>query len=429
MEYRPAYGTAPAALPAAPVAPPALVPPQRAAWLAFGPAALVTVGYMDPGNWATDLAGGSGHGYLLLSVVLLSSLMAMPLQVLSARLGIASGRDLATCCREQYARPVSLALWALAELGIVACDLAELIGVAVALHLLLGLPLVGGVLLASADAILILYLQDKGLCRLEAVVIGLIAVVAAALGIVIAMAPPEGAALAAGLVPDRRIFTNPELLYIAIGIVGATVMPHNIYLQSWLVRQAGVTDKAAAIRASSAWTVAAMSVAFFVNAAILVVAATVFHQAGRTDVTDIRDAYQLLSPLVGAAGASTLFALALLAAGLNATFTATLAGQVVMEGFLRIRIPAWQRRLLTRLLALIPALFAVGHGGESSIGQLLVLSQVVLSVQLPFALLPLLHFAGSRRVMGAHVAPRWLVVLGWTLCSLLLFLLLKLLLS
>jgi manganese transport protein len=262
MEY-PATPTLSARLP---VAPPAL--PARA-WLAFGPAALVTVGYMDPGNWATDLAVGSAHGYLLLSVVLLSSLMAMPLRILSARPGIASGRDLASCCREYYPKPVSLTLWVRAELGIVACDLAELIGVAVALHLLFGLPLVAGVLLASADAILILYLQDKGLCRLEAVVIGLIAVVAACLGIVLAMAPPEGAALARGLVPDPRIVTNPELLYLAIGIVGATVMPHNIYLQSWLVKGAGGAGKQAAIRTSSACTIAAMSVAFSINAAIL----------------------------------------------------------------------------------------------------------------------------------------------------------------
>jgi manganese transport protein len=421
MEY-----SAASSLPAA--AAPTRAPGSRA-WLAFGPAALVTVGYMDPGNWATDLAAGSGHGYLLLSVILLASLMAMPLQILSARLGIGSGKDLATCCREQYSRPLSLALWLFAELGIVACDLAELIGVAVALHLLFGLPLVAGVLLASADAILILYLQDKGLCRLEAVVIGLIVVVAACLGIVLAMAPPEGAALARGLVPDPRIVSNPELLYLAIGIVGATVMPHNIYLQSWLVKDAGGADKRSAIRSSSACTIAAMSLAFFINAAILVVAASVFHQAGRTDVTDIRDAHTLLSPLVGAAGASTLFALALLATGLNATFTATLAGQVVMEGFLRIRIPAWQRRLFTRLLALIPALFALGQGGEGAIGQLLVLSQVVLSVQLPFALLPLLQFVGSRRVMGAHVAPRWLAVLGWLLFTVLIVLVLKLLVS
>jgi manganese transport protein len=400
--------------------------PARA-WLALGPAALVTVGYMDPGNWATDLAAGSGHGYLLLSVVLLASLMAMPLQILAARLGIGSGRDLATCCREYYPKPVSISLWVLAELGIVACDLAELIGVAVALHLLFGLPLVAGVLLASADAILILYLQDKGLCRLEAVVIGLIAVVAVCLGAVLMMAPPEGGALLRGFVPDRRILANPELLYLAIGIVGATVMPHNIYLQSWLVKDAAGPHKRAAIRASSACTIGAMSLAFFINAAILVVAASVFHQAGRADVTDIRDAHALLSPLVGTAAASTLFALALLAAGLNATFTATLAGQVVMEGFLKIRIPAWQRRLFTRLLALIPALFAVGHGGDGSIGSLLVLSQVVLSIQLPFALLPLLHFAGSKRVMGAYAAPRPLAMLGWLLCSALIVLVLKLL--
>jgi manganese transport protein len=399
------------------------------AWIALGPAALVTVGYMDPGNWATDIAAGSEHGYLLLSVVLLSSLMAMPLQILSARLGIGSGRDLATCCREQYPRPVSLSLWLLAELGIVACDLAELIGVAVALHLLFGLPLIAGVLLASADAILILYLQDRGFCRLEAVVIGLIAVVGACLGLVLLMAPPQAAALARGLVPDARIFHEPALLYLAIGIVGATVMPHNIYLQSWLVKDAGRIDRKAAIRASSVFTVGAMSLAFFINAAILVVAATVFHQAGRTDVTDIRDAYALLSPLVGAAGASTLFALALLAAGVNSTFTATLAGQVVMEGFLRIRIPAWQRRLFTRLLALGPALFAIGHAGDAGIGSLLVLSQVVLSVQLPFALVPLLHFVCSKRVMGVYVAPRALAALGWVLSTVLIVLVLKLLIS
>jgi manganese transport protein len=391
--------------------------PGTRTWLAFGPAALVTVGYMDPGNWATDIAGGAGHGYLLLSVVLLSSLMAMPLQVLAARLGLGSGLDLAACCRAHYPRPAWLALWLFAELGIVACDLAELIGVAVALHLLFGLPLVAGVLIASADAILILYLQDRGFCRLEAVVIGLIAVVAVCLGAVLVMAQPAMAELARGLVPDRRIFTSPELLYLAIGIVGATVMPHNIYLQSWLVRGLGGADKAAAIRASTVCTVSAMTLAFFINAAILVVAAAVFHGSGRSDVADIRDAHALLSPLVGAAGASTLFALALLAAGLNASFTATLAGQVVMEGFLRIRIPAWQRRLFTRLLALIPALFAVGHGGDAGIGGLLVLSQVVLSLQLPFALLPLLHFVSSRRVMGAWVAPRGLAALGWTLCG------------
>ena len=414
MEYRPIYETALAAPGGAPLAAPS---PARRMLLAFGPAALVTVGYMDPGNWATDIAGGAGHGYVLLSVVLLSSLMAMPLQVLAARLGLGSGRDLASCCRERYPRPLSIALWLLAELGIVACDLAELIGVAVALHLLFGLPLVAGVLIASADAILILFLQDRGFCRLEAVVIGLIAVIGVCLGSVLVMAQPAAAELARGLVPDSRIFSNAELLYLAIGIVGATVMPHNIYLQSWLVRGLGGADKAAAIRASTLCTVSAMTLAFFINAAILVVAAAVFHGSGRSDVADIRDAHALLSPLVGAAGASTLFALALLAAGLNATFTATLAGQVVMEGFLRIRIPAWQRRLFTRLLALVPALFAVGHGGDAGIGGLMVLSQVVLSLQLPFALLPLLHFVCSRRVMGAWVAPRGLAALGWALCG------------
>ncbi|MSP97693.1 MAG: divalent metal cation transporter [Betaproteobacteria bacterium] len=404
----------------------AAAPRGSLGWAALGPALLVTVGYMDPGNWATDIAGGAGHGYLLLSVVLMSSLMAMPLQILAARLGAGSGRDLATCCREYYPRQLSLALWLLAELGIIACDLAELIGVALALYLLFGLPLEIGILLGGADAILILYLQDRGLCRLEAVVLGLIAVVAACLAIVICMAPPGPGELLRGLVPDQRIFTQPELLFLAIGIIGATVMPHNIYLQSWLARGQPGADKPAAIRASSNCTVFAMTLAFFINAAILAVAASVFHRAGRADVVDIRDAYELLSPLVGIAGASTLFALALLAAGISSTLTATLAGQVVMEGFLRLRIPGWQRRLFTRLLAMGPALYAVGHGGDSAIGPLLILSQVVLSLQLPFALVPLLHFTGSKRVMGANAAPSWLASLGWVICAVLVALDIKL---
>jgi manganese transport protein len=381
----------------------------------FGPAALVAVGYMDPGNWATDLAGGSAYGYRLLSVVLLASLLAIPVQILAARLGIVSGRDLATCCRDRYPRPVYLSLWLLAEIAVAACDLAELIGVALALNLLFGLPILAGVALGAADAILVLQFQNRGFTQLEAYVLGLMAVVAACLGVEILWAPPDTTALFAGLIPHSSIINDPAILYLAIGIVGATVMPHNLYLQSWLVSRSVPADKKTAIR-TSAWTTSAtLLLAFVVNVAILVVAASAFHSVGRTDVADIRDAYALLTPLVGVVGASSLFAIALLASGINATFTSTLAGQIVMEGFLDLRIRPWLRRLITRLAAVIPTLFVIAYSGDGAIGGLLVLSQVVLSVQLPFALVPLLHFVGSRHVMGHAVAPPWFLITGWTI--------------
>jgi manganese transport protein len=381
----------------------------------FGPAALVAVGYMDPGNWATDLAGGSAYGYLLLSVVMVASLLGIPVQVLAARLGIVSGRDLATCCREFYPRPVYLSLWMLAEVAIAACDLAELIGVALALNLLFGLPILAGVALGAADAILVLQFQTRGFSRLEAYVLGLMALIGACLGVEIMWAPPDAAALFAGFIPRSRILLDPGVLYLAIGIVGATVMPHNLYLQSWLVSRRAPADAKAAIRVATWTTSATLLLAFLVNVAILVVAASVLHSAGRTDVADIRDAYALLTPLVGVAGASSLFAIALLASGANATFTGTLAGQIVMEGFLKLRMKPWRRRLITRLAAVVPTLFVIAYSGDGAISGLLVLSQVVLSVQLPFALAPLLHFVGSRRIMGDLVAPRWLTAMGWTI--------------
>jgi manganese transport protein len=381
----------------------------------FGPAALVAVGYMDPGNWATDLAGGSAYGYLLLSVVLLASLLAIPVQVLAARLGIASGRDLATCCREFYPRPIYLSLWLLAEVAIAGCDLAELIGVALALNLLFDVPILAGVALAAADAVLVLQFQTGRFNRLEAYVLGLMVLIGACLGIEILWAPPNAAALFAGFIPHSRIILDPAVLYLAIGIIGATVMPHNLYLQSWLVSREAPADETAAIR-TAAWTTSAtLLLAFLVNVAILVVAASAFHSAGRSDVADIRDAYALLTPLVGVAGASSLFAIALLASGVNATFTGTLAGQIVMEGFLNLHITPWKRRLITRLAAVVPTLIVIAYSGDGAIGGLLILSQVVLSVQLPFALVPLLHFVGSRRIMGDAVAPRWLSFTGWAI--------------
>jgi len=385
----------------------------------LGPGALVAVGYMDPGNWATDLAGGSAYGYELLSVVLLSSAMAVLLQVLSARLGIVSGRDLATCCRERYPRPAAVSLWLLAEIGIVACDLAELIGVAIALGLLLHMPLMLGLLLAACDAILVLHLQDRGIGRLEATVVGLMALVAACLGIETVLTEPHLAGIAAGLVPGRKIIADSGVLYLAIGIVGATVMPHNLYLHSWLVRRQPPGNERAAIRRETRSTVGVLSFAFLVNAAILIVASAVFHASGRTDIADLGAVHALLTPLIGVAGASSLFAIALLAAGLNATYTGTLAGQVVMEGFVQIRLKPWIRRLVTRLMAVIPALVAVEIAGDAGIDRLLVLSQVVLSLQLPFAVLPLLKFVGSRAVMGIHVAPRTQRIAGWLIAILL----------
>jgi len=397
------------------------VPIGGSSWrrfLAFlGPGYLVSVGYMDPGNWATDIAGGSKFGYALLSVILISNLMAILLQALCVRLGVATGRDLAQACRDYYSRPVSMVLWVLCEIAIVACDLAELLGSALALNLLFGLPMAAGVCLTTLDVLLLLMLQSKGFRYTEAIVITLVATIAVCFGAQVWMSSPDWAGVAGGLVPTTEILTNPSMLYIAMGILGATVMPHNLYLHSSIVQTrawlSSDDDKRQAIKYATIDSSVALSLAFFVNAAILVVAAATFHRVGRYDVADIRDAYLLLSPLLGIAGASTLFALALLASGTASTLTATLAGQIVMEGFLRIRLPAWLRRLVTRLLALIPALFTIVWFGEGSIGQLLVLSQVVLSLQLSFAVIPLVLFTSDRKRMGVFVNPRWLTAVAW----------------
>jgi len=387
-------------------------------FLAFlGPGYLVSVGYMDPGNWATDIAGGSKFGYSLLSVILISNLMAILLQALCVRLGVATGRDLAQACRDYYSRPVSVTLWILCEIAIVACDLAELLGSALALNLLFGLPMAIGVCLTTADVLVLLLLQNKGFRYTEAIVITLVATIAVCFGLQVLLSTPDWLGVAGGLVPTPQVLRNPEMLYIAMGILGATVMPHNLYLHSSIVQtrawRGADADKHEAIKFGTIDSTVALSMAFFVNAAIMVVAAAVFNRAGRFDVADIRDAYLLLSPLLGVAFASSLFALALLASGQASTLTATLAGQIVMEGFIHIRLPAWQRRLITRLLALIPALITIVWFGEGSTGWLLVLSQVVLSLQLSFAVIPLVIFTSDAQRMGPFVNPKWLTALSW----------------
>ena len=390
-----------------------------------GPGYLVAVGYMDPGNWATALAGGSAFGYTLLSVALVSSLMAMLLQALCARIGIATGRDLAQLCRDRFPRPVAWGLWVLAEVAICATDLAELIGTAIALELLFGIPLMAGVLLTAFDALLILYLQNKAL------VFGLIFLIFGCFAVQIALSHPVWGDVLRGYMPSASIVTDQRQLYIAMGILGATVMPHNLYLHTALVQsrafrqdQAG---KQEALRFATIDSTVALCLALLVNSAILITAAAVFHVGGRTDVAEIGDAYKLLAPMVGVAGAATLFGIALLACGLNSTVTATLAGQIVMEGFLRVRLPPVLRRLVTRLLAIIPAVIVTWLYGEQGTADLLVLSQVVLSLQLPFAVIPLLMFATDRSRLGALVAPRWQAVLGWAMAALIVTLNVKLL--
>ncbi len=390
--------------------------------LAFaGPGYMVAVGYMDPGNWATDLAGGARFGYALLSVILLSNLMAILLQALALKLGIATGRDLAQACRDHYSRPVSFVLWVLCEIAIAACDLAEVIGSAIALNLLFGIPLIWGVCLTAFDVLLILLLQNKGFRYLEAFVITLVATIGVCFAVELAMARPEIAAVARGLVPTAQIVTNPMMLYIAIGILGATVMPHNLYLHSSIVQTRKVLpdaqSKREAIRFATLDSTVALLFAFFINAAILILAAATFHNTGHQDVADIGDAYHLLTPLLGATLASTLFAVALLAAGQNSTITGTLAGQIVMEGFLNIRLPAWLRRLITRLIAIVPAVIVTALYGERGAGGLLILSQVILSLQLSFAVVPLVFFTSQRRKMGEFVNSRPLAALAWVVAA------------
>ena len=386
--------------------------------LAFsGPGYLVAVGYMDPGNWATDLAGGSGFGYTLLAVILLSNLMAILLQALCARLGIATQRDLAQACHDHYSPAVSFALWILCELAICACDLAEVIGSAIALNLLFKIPLVAGVCITALDVLAVLYLQNKGFRYIEALVVVLILTIGGCFLLEIIFAKPDLAWVFAGFVPSSEIVTNRDMLYIAIGILGATVMPHNLYLHSSVVQtrkyEQTSAGKAEAIKFATIDSTVALMFALFINAAILIVAAATFHTRGQHGVAEIQDAYKLLSPMLGVPIASALFAFALLASGQNSTLTGTLAGQIVMEGFLNIRLRPWLRRLITRLIAIVPAVLTAALFGTSGTAKLLLLSQVILSMQLSFAVIPLVLFTSNRRKMGEFVSPRWLQALAW----------------
>ena len=386
--------------------------------LAFaGPGYLVAVGYMDPGNWATDIGGGSQFGYALLSVVILSSLMAIFVQALSAKLGVASGRDLAQACRESYSRPVGLALWLLGEIAIAACDLAEVLGSAVALKLLFGIPLLAGVLITGTDVLIVLALQGRGFRWIEALVIALIATIAACFAYELFVAEPLWREAATGLVPPLRLLHDRDMLYLAIGILGATVMPHNLYLHSSIVQTRafglGSPQKREAIRFATLDSTIALGFSLFVNAAILILGAAAFHHRGLTTVADISQAYKLLTPVLGAGLASTLFAAALLCSGQNSTLTGTLAGQVVMEGFLSLQIKPWLRRLITRSAAIIPAALVIGIAGETRAMGLLILSQVILSFQLPFALVPLVQFTGDKRRMGEFTNSWWVAALAW----------------
>ena len=385
----------------------------------LGPGFLISVGYMDPGNWATDIAGGSRFGYTLLFVVMLSNLMAILLQSLSLKLGVATERDLAQLCREEYGRVVSFTLWILAEIAIAACDLAEVIGSAIALLLLFHIPLLVGVLITGCDVLLILLLQRWGFRYVEGLVITLIGSMIAIFGLQMFLSRPDyWPALRGLIVPSPSIVTNPAMLYIAIGILGATVMPHNLYLHSSIVQSRRYkrtpAGKREAIRLANVDSALALTIALFVNAALLVVAAAVFHRGGKFHVAAIEDAYKLLSPMLGAAGASTLFAVALLASGQNSSITGTLAGQVVMEGFIHIRLSPWLRRLITRSLAILPTIVVVALAGERGTEDLLILSQVILSFQLSFAVVPLVMFTGDRAKMGEFANKRWLNWLAWT---------------
>jgi manganese transport protein len=398
--------------------------PSGTAWLPkllkfVGPGLLISIGYMDPGNWATDIEAGSKYGYALLFVVLLSSLAAMVLQCLSMRLGIATGRDLAQLSRTRYSPAVVRGQWVLAEISIIACDLAEVLGAALAFHLLLGCSIVVGVVLTAFDTVLVLGLKGKNFRHLEAIILGLIATIGLGFAIELCLVKPDWAAVAHGMLPSLHSLSQREPVYLAIGILGATVMPHNLYLHSSIVQTRAVrrdeTGKREAIALSRIDTLATLTVALLVNAAILILAGAAFHFHGHGDVTEIEDAYQLLTPLVGTGLAAFMFAIALLASGQSSTFTGTVAGQVVMEGFLNLKIPCWQRRVITRGLALIPALAGVLLLGDHAIGTMLVASQVVLSLQLPFALYPLIRMTGDPSLMGVFVNTRLTRWLAWSL--------------
>ena len=384
----------------------------------LGPGFLISVGYMDPGNWATDIAGGAQFGYTLLSVIMISNLMAILLQSLSLKLGVATERDLAQICRESYGRWVSFGLWIGAEIAIAACDLAEVIGSAIALNLLFHIPLFYGVLITGLDVLLILLLQRWGFRYVEALVMALIGTIIAMFGVQLILSRPEyGTALRNLFIPSTSIITNPTMLYIAIGMLGATVMPHNLYLHSSIVQSRNYKrtpdGKREAIWMANIDSALALTVALFVNAAIVVVAAAVFYRSGHFEVAAIQDAYKLLSPLVGVAGASTIFAIALLASGQNSSITGTLAGQIVMEGFIHLKVSPWLRRMITRSLAIIPTIIVVAITGERGTEKLLLLSQVILSLQLSFAVVPLVMFTGSRKKMGEFVNGPWLQGLAW----------------
>jgi manganese transport protein len=389
----------------------------RKLWAFSGPGLMVAVGYMDPGNWATDLAGGARFGYTLLTVILISNLMAILLQHLALKLGVVSGRDLAQACRDHYSRPVSMALWVLCEIAIAACDLAEVIGSAVALNLLFGIPLVAGVAITALDVLIVLFLQNKGFRYIESIVAGLIFLIGGCFLYELIVSEPSLAAVFGGLLPKTEIVVNPAMLYISIGILGATVMPHNLYLHSSIVQtRAYVRDddgKRMAIKYATIDSTVSLLFAFFINAAILIVSAAAFHGSGHQEVADIGDAYLLLTPVLGATLASTFFAIALLASGQNSTLTGTMAGQIVMEGFLNIRLRPWIRRLLTRALAIVPAIIVASMYGERGVGQLLILSQVILSLQLSFAVVPLVTFTGDRKKMGPFANRTWLAAVAW----------------
>ncbi|HET7623975.1 MAG TPA: Nramp family divalent metal transporter [Verrucomicrobiae bacterium] len=386
--------------------------------LAFsGPGYLVAVGYMDPGNWATDIAGGSAFGYSLLSVILISNLMAILLQSLCARLGIVTGRDLAQACRDHYSKQTVVILWLLCEVAICACDLAEVIGSAIALNMLFKIPLVLGVCITALDVLMILYLQNKGFRYIEALVTTLILLIGGCFFLEIVFSQPSVTAILGGFVPKFEIVKNPGMLYVAIGILGATVMPHNLYLHSSIVQtrkyEQNSAGKAEAIKFATLDSTIALMLALFINAGILIVSAATFHTRGQNNIAEVQDAYKLLSPTLGVSIASAVFGIALLASGQNSTLTGTLAGQIVMEGFLEIRIRPWLRRLITRLLAVIPAVIVTLLYGESGTADLLVLSQVILSLQLSFAVVPLVLFTSDRRKMGEFTSPAWMKFLAW----------------
>ena len=412
-----------------------VVPTTASFWrklIAFsGPGFLVAVGYMDPGNWATDLAGGAKFGYALLFIVMLSNLMAILLQHLCIKLGVATGRDLAQACRDHYSTPTVWFLWILCEIAIAACDLAEVVGSAIALQLLFSIPLVWGCIITALDVLAVLYLQTKGFRYIEALVITLIVTIATCFAAELIFSKPNLAGIVLGFIPGPHIVTNQAMLYVSIGIIGATVMPHNLYLHSSIVQtrkfEQTSEGKREAIKYASIDSAGALMFALFINAAILILAASAFHWSGHQDVAEIQDAYKLLSPLLGVSFASVLFAVALLASGQNSTLTGTLAGQVVMEGFLNIRITPWLRRLITRAIAIIPAVLVIGIFGEGKTTQLLIASQVVLSMQLGFAVWPLLRFTDEKAKMGEFVNRLWLKILGWTTAAIIIVLNVKLL--